>query len=76
MLFGVLLYGSNELRERIDENQKKIEALELGIAEQQRRTDEITEMGEQMQSEEFIESVAQGTFGMVKENQIIIKPEK
>lgn len=76
MLFGILLYGGNELQTRIEENNEKIENLESGIAEQERRTDEIIEMGEQMQSEEFVEKTAQDKFGLVKDNQIILKPEK
>lgn len=76
ILFGILLYKGNTIQSRIEENEKKIEALESGIAEEERRTDEIVEMGEEMQSEEFVESVAQDKLGLVKEDQIIFKPEK
>lgn len=76
MLFGILLYGGNDLQKRIEENAEKIEALESGIAEEERRTDEIIEMGQEMQSEEFVERTAQEKLGLVKDNQIILKPEK
>lgn len=76
ILFGILLYGGHDMQSRIDDNDERIEALESGIAEQERRTDEIVKMGEEMQSEEFVESVAQDKLGLVKDNQIIFKPEK
>lgn len=76
MLFGILLYGGNDLQKRIEDNNEKIETLESGIAEQERRTDDIVEMGEEMQSEEFVERTAQEKLGLVKDNQIILKPEK
>lgn len=76
LLFGILLYKGDDLQARIEENKEKIESLESGIAEQDRRTDEIIEMGEEMQSEEYVERVAQEKLGLVKDNQIILKPEK
>lgn len=76
MLFGVLLYGSSTLQNRIDENQEKIEFTQSKIAEQEKRADEIVEMGEEMQSEEVVRRLAQEKFGLVGENEIILKPEK
>lgn len=75
-LFGVLLYGGNELQQRINENQEKIAELELKQAEQERRSDEIEQLEEEMQTDEYIAKKAQEVFNLVKENEIILKPEK
>ena len=75
MLFGVLLYSGYELEQRIAENELKKEALNTQIQGEEERTKEIYDLEEYMQTEEYIRSVAQSKLGLVKENEIIFKPE-
>ncbi len=76
MLCGILLFEGNNMQQRIKDNDDKIEAINAQIAEENDRTEEILELEEEMQSEEFIGRKAQETFGFVRDNEIILKPEK
>lgn len=76
MLFGVLLYNGHKLEQRITENDARIIELNSQIAEEEQRTEEIYDLKEEMQSEEYIADVAQSKLGLVRENEIIFKPEK
>lgn len=76
MLFGILLYSGHKLELRIAENDARIEDLNEQIAEEEERTEEIFDLKEEMQSEDYIADVAQSKLGLVRENEIIFKPEK
>ena len=76
MLFGILLYSGHKLELRIAEKDARIEDLNEQIAEEEERTEEIFDLKEEMQSEDYIADVAQSKLGLVRENEIIFKPEK
>lgn len=76
MLFCVLLYNGYRLEGRIQENELKKQRLNTQIQQEQDRTEEIYDMEEYMQTDEYIANVAQNKLGLVKENEIIFKPEK
>lgn len=76
VLFGILLYNGHKLEMRIEENQARIDELNVLKAEQEQRTQEIYDLEEEMQTEEYIASVAQNKLGLVKEDEIIFKPKK
>lgn len=76
MLFGILLYNGHKLEQRITENDARIAELNTQIAEEEERTEDIFDLKEEMQEEDYIADVAQSKLGLVKENEIIFKPEK
>ena len=76
MLFGILLYSGHKLETRIAENESKIAQLNAQIAEEKERTEEIYDLEEEMQTDEYIASAARSKLGLVKEDEIIFKPEK
>ena len=76
MLLCVLLYRGNELQANIDEKAEEKKLLEYQIAEEEKRTEEILQIEEEIESEEFIRRMAREKFGLVAEDEIILKPEK
>lgn len=76
MLFGILLYNGHKLEQRITENDARIDELNSQIDDEKERTEDIYDLKEEMQSEEYIADVAQSKLGLVRENEIIFKPEK
>lgn len=76
VLFGILLYNGHRLEMRITENQARIDELHELKAEQEQRTQEIYDLEEEMQTDEYIASIAQSKLGLVQEDEIIFKPEK
>lgn len=76
ILFGILLYNGHKLEQRILENDAHIQELNSQIEEEEQRTEEIYDLKEEIQSDEYIADVAQNKLGLVRENEIIFKPEK
>ncbi len=76
MLFAILLYSGHNLEQRIAENESRIAEINAQIADEKERTKEIYNLEEEMQTDEYIASVAQSKLGLVKEDEIIFKPEK
>lgn len=76
LLFGVLIYNGHKLEQRIAENDVRIAELNSQIEEEEQRTEDIYDLKEEMQSEEYIADIAQSKLGLVRENEIIFKPEK
>ena len=76
VLGAILLYSGNNLSERIAENDKRIEEINRQIEEENERTEEIYDLKEEMQTEEYIADVAKSKLGLVKEDEILFKPEK
>lgn len=74
ILLAVLLCVQNySLRTRSAENDDRITRLQEEYEAEQRRTQEIEDLQEYMQSEEYIEQYAREKIGLVKENEIIFK---
>lgn len=76
VLGAILLYSGNNLSERIAENEKHIEEINQQIEDEKERTEEIYDLKEEMQTEEYIADVAKSKLGLVKEDEILFKPEK
>lgn len=76
MLFGILLYSGHKLEQRITENDARIDELNTQIADEEERTEEIFDLKEEMQGEDYIADVAQSKLGLVRENEIIFKAKK
>lgn len=73
MLLVVLLVQGISIRQKIAANDAKQQVLAGQIEEENARTQEIEELQEYMDSDEYIEKVAKEKIGLVKENEIIFK---
>ena len=76
VLGAILLYSGQNLSKRIEENDKRIEEINEQITDEKERTEEIYDLKDEMQTDEYIADVAQSKLGLVKEDEIIFKPEK
>lgn len=77
ILLAVLLCVQNHsLRTRVTENDDRIHRLQEEYEAEQQRTQEIEDLQEYMQSEEYIEQYAREKIGLVKENEIIFKEKE
>lgn len=56
---------------KITANKEEIESLNIQIAQQQKRLDELDELKEKVDSDEYIEKVAREKLGLIKENEIM-----
>ncbi|MCH1981905.1 septum formation initiator family protein [Ruminococcus sp. OA3] len=73
MLLVVLFVQGQSVRERISANNQKQDELAQQIEDENKRTEDIENMQEYMQSDEYIEKIAKEKIGLVKENEIIFK---
>ena len=76
MLLVVLLFKGSALQSRIDANEVKKSQLQQEIAAEQARTEEIEELQDYMQSDEYTEKIAKEKIGLVKDNEILFKENK
>ncbi len=56
---------------KITENKEEIENLNMQIAQQQKKLDELDELKTKVDSDEYIEKVAREKLGLIKENEIM-----
>lgn len=56
---------------KITANKEEIESLNIQIAQQQKKLDELEELKTKVDSEEYIEKVAREKLGLIKENEIM-----
>ena len=73
MLMVVLLVQGVNLRKKITDNDNKQQALAQQIEDEGKRTQEIEQLEEYMQSDEYIEKAAKEKIGLVKDNEIVFK---
>jgi len=73
MLMVVLLVQGVNLRKRITDNGDKQQTLAQQIEDEGNRTQDIEELQEYMQSDEYIEKAAKEKIGLVKDNEIVFK---
>jgi len=73
MLMVVLLVQGVNLRKRISDNEDKQQTLAQQIEDEENRTQDIEELQEYMQSDEYIEKAAKEKIGLVKDNEIVFK---
>lgn len=71
LLMIVLLVIGHGLNEKISANQKRVEALEKLLQEEELTAEQIEELEEYMQSDEYLEQIAKEKLGMVKDGEII-----
>lgn len=73
MLLAVLLVEGQSLRQKIQTNELKKADLKNQTQLEEARTQEIEDLEEYMQSDEYIEKIAKEKIGLVKDNEIIFK---
>lgn len=76
VLLSVLLVEGNRLSGRIDSNNQRVTQLEQQLAEENERTEEISQMQDEMQSDEYLEKIAKERLGLIKDNEIVFKETK
>lgn len=75
MLMVVLFVEGRSVEGRIAQNNERAQELTEQIKDEQKRTEDIEDMQEYMQSDEYTEKIAKEKIGLVKENEIIFKEE-
>ncbi len=73
ILMAVLLVQSSRLDKRIAAADQQISELDSQTKSEEKRTDEIKDLQDYMQSDEYKEQVARDKLGMVKDGEIIFK---
>ena len=68
-----LMVQSRDLKESLAGYETRAEALSQQLEEEQARTEEIKELKEYMQTDEYAEQAARGKLGLVKDNEIIFQ---
>ena len=76
VLLGWLTMESRNLRSRLAVYDARAAELEEQIEDETERTEEIRELKEYMQTDEFAEEVAREKLGLVKENEIVFQEEE
>lgn len=75
ILCAVLLIGSYQLSQKIDEYDAVARNLQEQIEEQQMESQELDRESEYVKTEEYIEQIARDKLGLVKKNEIIFKKQ-
>lgn len=73
LLLGIFLMQTHSLQGRLDEYDTRTAELEEQIQEEQDRTQEIEDLKEYMQTDEYAEEVARNRLGLIKENEIVFE---
>lgn len=73
VLLIVLMVEGQSLQKKIDDNIERQAELQEQLDAETARTQEIEELQEYMQSDEYIEKIAREKIGLVKDNEIIFK---
>ena len=76
LFLGVFMVKSKNLESTLAVYNARAAALEQEIEEQKTRTEEIDQLKEYMQTDEYAEQVAREKFGLVKDNEIVFEEEK
>ena len=76
LLVGVLTVKGISLQQKVNANASRISSPNSQIAKEKQRTDEIDDLKEYMQTDEYIEKTAREKLGMVKDNEILFKESK
>lgn len=76
ILLGGLMMKSQSLENRLAVYTTKAAALEEAIEDEKARTEEIDELKEYMQTDEYAGEVARDKLGLVKDNEIVFEEEK
>ena len=76
LLVGVLTVKGISLQQKVNANASRISSLNSQIEKEKQRTDEIDDLKEYMQTDEYIEKTAREKLGIVKDNDILFKESK
>lgn len=71
LVIAFLLIKGVMLQPEINQNKEKIDSINGQITKQQQKLDELDELAEKVDTDEYIEKVAREKLGLVKENEII-----
>ena len=69
LVIAFLLIKGVMLQPEINQNKEKIDNLNGQITKQQQKLDELDELAEKVDTDEYIEKVAREKLGLVKENE-------
>ena len=75
LLFGILVYKSYNLNERLTMYHLRAETLEKEIENQKERTEEIDQLRAYMATDEYAEAAAREKLGLVKDNEIVFREQ-
>ena len=73
VLMAVVLVQGQSLSSKLSANARRTEELQQQIEDENQRTEDIGEMQEYMQSDEYAEKVAREKLGLVKDGEILFK---
>lgn len=73
VLLASLMVQSRDLKESLAGYETRAEALSQQLEDEQARTEEIDQLKEYMQTDEYAEQAAREKLGLVKENEIIFQ---
>lgn len=76
LLVIALLYQSVSLQKKIEANEVRKAQIAEAYEAEQKRTEEIEQLQEEMQSDEYYEKIAREKIGLVKDNEILFKENK
>ena len=73
LLMVILLVQGQRLNAQASDNEQRMAELEQQIEDENQRTQEIGDLEEYMQSDEYLEKVAKDKLGLIKDGEIIFK---
>lgn len=73
ILLAGLMMQSQTLKNRLAYYDAKAASLEQSIEDEKARTEEIEELKDYMQTDEYVEQVAREKLGLVKDNEIVFQ---
>ena len=73
ILMAVVLVQGQNLRGKLAANERRTEELQQQIEAEDQRTQDIDDMKEYMQSDEYTEKAAREKLGLVKDGEILFK---
>ena len=73
LLMVILLVQGQRLNAQASPNEQRMAELEQQIEDENQRTQEIGDLEEYMQSDEYLEKVAKDKLGLIKDGEIIFK---
>lgn len=76
VLFVAMMASSASLERQLENYEGKNKTLDNQIEEENERTSEIQDLEEYTKTDEFVEEIARGRMGLVKENEIVFREEE
>lgn len=76
VLLGLVTYAGRDLQKKQDAYAVQKAALETQIAEQEERARELEELKKYVQTDSYVEEVAQDKLGLVHSDEILFKLQK